>query len=255
MLELIDESLESFLRAVVPLSAADVDVSFEPPERTWSAKLNRPTVNLFLWDIKRSADRARAGVEQFERDGVLMRRLVLPRVELRYLITAWTSEHADERALLGALLQSVLAYGAVPEEHVAAPLRDLSPLTFLLTRSGDAKMDVFKALEGQLKPALDLLIVTDVDTGLARPTAPGVSDVGVSVSDPDGGHRTAVRRVAGEVRVPGAAGCTVTSPRAVTTADPTGRFLIRAATGDVVTIGLDPPRDVVVPAVGGIVVG
>ena len=86
MLDLIDQTLEAFFRATVPLSAQDVDVSFEAPDREWSAKLNRPTVNLFLWDIRRSTDRARTGVEELERDGRLVRRLALPRVELRYLV-------------------------------------------------------------------------------------------------------------------------------------------------------------------------
>ena len=69
MLELIDDALEAMFRATVPLAARDIDVSFEAPERDWSAKLTRPTVNLFLWDIRRSAEHARAGVEQFERNG------------------------------------------------------------------------------------------------------------------------------------------------------------------------------------------
>lgn len=255
MLELIDESIESFLRATVPLSASDVDVSFEAPEREWSAKLNRPTVNIFLWDIKRSTDRARTGMEEYEKDGVKMRRLALPRVELRYLVTAWTSDHQDERALLGALLQTVLGTSVIPEDFVPPAMRELSPLTVLLTRSGDAKMDVFKTLEGQLKPALDLLIVSDVDTGLGRPTAPGVADVGVAMSDRDGARHTATRRVAGEVRLPGAAGRRVWSARGEAEIDATGRFLVKAAEGDVLHVELDTPLEVVVPAVGGIVVG
>ena len=40
MLHLIDAALEAFLRATVPLSAQDVDVSFEAPDREWSAKLD-----------------------------------------------------------------------------------------------------------------------------------------------------------------------------------------------------------------------
>jgi len=62
VLELIDSTLESFFRATVPLSAQDVDVSFEPPDREWSAKLTRPTVNVFLFDIRRSTARAKAGI-------------------------------------------------------------------------------------------------------------------------------------------------------------------------------------------------
>lgn len=254
MLEYIDESLEGFLRATVPLSAADVDVSFEAPDRTWSAKLNRPTVNLFLWDIKRTTTRARAGMEDYEEDGVRMQRLALPRVELRYLVTAWTSEHSDERALVGGLLQTLLAVSSIPADFVAQQLQGLSPLALQLTRSGDANLDVFKALEGQLKPALDVVIVTDVDTGLGRPTATPVSGIGISVSDGESGASVTSRRVAGEVRVDGAAGCTVLSPRGSAIIDAAGRFLVRAQTGDVLTIELDTPRTVTVPEYGGVVV-
>lgn len=254
MLEFIDESLEGFLRAMVPLSASDVDVSFEAPDRTWSAKLNRPTVNMFLWDIKRTTDKSRTGLEEYEQDGIRMRRLALPRVELRYLISAWTSDHADERALLGGLLQTVLGHSAIPEEYVATALRTLSPLSLQLTRSGDAKMDLFKTLEGQLKPALDVLIVTDVDTGLGRPTGAPVVDIGVGITDRSTGASAGSRRVAGEVRVDGAPGCTVLSPRGSAVIDSTGRFLVRARTGDVLTVELPQPRTVVVPEFGGVVV-
>lgn len=254
MLEYIDESLEGFLRAMVPLSASDVDVSFEAPDRTWSAKLNRPTVNMFLWDIKRTTERARSGMEEYEQGGVRMRRMALPRVELRYLISTWTSDHADERALLGALLQTVLGHAAIPEEYVAPSLRTLSPLALQLTRSGDVKMDLFKTLEGQLKPALDVLIVTDVDTGLGRATATEVSDLAVRLFDRDTGAVGRSRRVAGEVRVAGAPGCRVLSPRGSAIIDPSGRFLVSAQAGDVLTIELPQPRTAVVPELGGVVV-
>ena len=53
MLQLLDESIEAFLRASVR-SLADVDVAFEAPDREWGAGLNKPTVNLFLWDLRLS---------------------------------------------------------------------------------------------------------------------------------------------------------------------------------------------------------
>ena len=94
MLELIDEGLEGFFRATVPLSATDVDVSFEAPDKDWSAKLTRPTVNLFLWDIRRSVN-SRSGMRTVEIDGVVVHQPAHPVVELRYLISAWTSDHGD----------------------------------------------------------------------------------------------------------------------------------------------------------------
>src|SRR5436190_11948445 len=98
MLTYVDESLESYLRATVPLSASDIDVSFDVPNDEWSAKLTRPTVNLHLWDVRRSVTRSVTGVEHVERDGVQFRRLALPRVELRYFVTVWSSDARDERS-------------------------------------------------------------------------------------------------------------------------------------------------------------
>ena len=52
MLHLLDESMEAFLRAEVPLSVRDVDVVFEAPDGDWAAGVSRPTVNLYLWDVR-----------------------------------------------------------------------------------------------------------------------------------------------------------------------------------------------------------
>ena len=153
MLDSVDESLERFMRSAVPLSARNTDVSFEAPDRQWAAKLNnRPTVNLFLCDIKRSTDHSRTGMETFERNGQRRQRLALPRVELRYLISTWTTEHADGRVLMSGLLRVLLGHAVIPEDFLADSLRGLSPLTITMTRNGEAGIDVCKALDGQLKP-------------------------------------------------------------------------------------------------------
>ena len=49
---------------------------------------------------------ARTGIEEMEREGRLVRRLALPRVELRYVVTAWTSDHGDERAAHGFVVRA-----------------------------------------------------------------------------------------------------------------------------------------------------
>lgn len=255
MLELVDASLEAMLRATVPLSATDVDVAFDAPSREWSGKLNRPTVNLFLWDIKRTTDHARSGVETVVRNDQPVRRLVLPRVELRYLVTAWTSEHRDERALLSALMRVALTYQEIPHGYIAAGLAGIAAPKMMMARSGETHMDIFQTLEGQLKPALDLVVITEVDTGGGMPLATRVTDVGVNVTDIQHPNRRAgLRRIAGEVLFDGAAGAVVTSPRGATSVDPSGRFLISAETGDEIIVHLDPPRTALVPALGGVAI-
>src|SRR2546429_143298 len=92
MLHLLDESLEAFLRAAVPLPKREVDVSFAAPDRDWAARVSRPTVNLYLWDVRRNLDQRDGGMETVVGDdGRPQRRPPLPRVDCRYLVTAWTS--------------------------------------------------------------------------------------------------------------------------------------------------------------------
>lgn len=252
MLDLIDESLEAFFRAAVPLGATEVDVSFEAPDRDWSAKLVRPTVNMFLWDIRKSAGRARAGLEEIERDGKTLRRMALPVVELRYLVTAWTSDHGDERALLAGVMRTLLANSHVPIEFLPAEFTDLRPPSLLMARAGEQHIDVFRALEGQLKPSLSMVVASDIDTDLGRPVGPEVTSLGLSVTDADGVTSTPPRRIAGEALVDGAVGARVVGPNGSTTVNAASRFLIQAVPGDELVLLTDPERVAVVPDEGGV---
>lgn len=177
MLELIDGGLESMLRATVPLNANDVDVSFEAPDREWSSKLSRPTVNCFLWDLRRSADKATAGVRVVMRDGVRVHQPALPVVELRYVVTAWTNDHGDERSLLAGLMRSLLSVGVIPHEHLDPILHVLDEPTVMIARAGEDHMDVFKALEGKVKPGLNIVVSTQFDTDVFVEAGPPVESV------------------------------------------------------------------------------
>lgn len=254
MLNLIDAGLEAFLRSTVPLGAEDVDVSFEPPDRDWSAKLNRPTVNLFLWDIRKSTERARGGMEELEQDGRLIRRLALPRVELRYLVTAWTSDHGDERALLSGVMRAILGHHELPKAYLPEPLHALPLVAMFMPRTGEDQVDVFKALEGQLKPGINLVVVSAVDTGVFTEAGPPAEAFEFKMSDrnTDAGPISTVRRVAGEILDPAAVGALVTSPVGSTTVNPAGRFLINARSGDEIVVHLPSPVTTVVPPEGGV---
>lgn len=252
MLELIDEALEALLRATVPLDATDVDVSFEAPEREWSAKLNRPTVNLFLWDIRRSAERARSGMETLQRNGEVIHRMALPVVELRYVVTAWTTDHRDERALLNGLMRTILAHGQIPAAYLDESFHENTLPSLTMARAGEDHMDVFKAVEGQLKPGINLVITYPVDTGVFTPAGPPAGGIELSTRDTRGTAASSIRRVAGEITAPEAIGAVVRSPIGATVVNPAGRFLVRAAPGDEIVVDTVPPRTAVVPAVGGI---
>src|SRR4029079_13868402 len=113
MLHLLDETLEAFLRAEVPLPARQIDVSFDAPDSEWGAAVTKPTVNLFLWEVRQNTSERESGMEFVEEEGVRGWRPPKPRVDCRYLVTAWTTEVQDEHSLLGPLPPALLKGGGI----------------------------------------------------------------------------------------------------------------------------------------------
>ena len=196
MLNLLDESLESFLRAAVPLSPHEVDISFTAPDRDWGARVTRPTVNVFLWDVRRNLGEQDAGLQpQRGPNGRLVRREPFPRIDCRYLVTAWTSEVRDEHSLLGAVLRTCLLNPVLPVPHIPAVYRDVEPPPTLRDGMPDGKdtADFWAAIGGQLKPALDLVVTATVDTSRDFWAGPPVEEVTLETRQVDDAVGSSVR--------------------------------------------------------------
>jgi hypothetical protein len=181
MLHLLDETLETFLRTVVPLPAREVDIAFEAPDGEWSAALSsKPTVDLYLWDVRPNlVERDWGDVMVDAPDGTRFRRDPLPRIDCRYLVTAWTSEVRDEHSLLGDVLAALLLHPVIEAEHLQGVFADVRPLPSLKLRSGDGSenSDFWSALGGQLKPGLDLVVTATIDAALRTRVGPPVEEV------------------------------------------------------------------------------
>ncbi|MEY2420307.1 MAG: hypothetical protein QOI95_374 [Acidimicrobiaceae bacterium] len=164
MIHLVDQALEKYLRAAVPMPEAAIDVSFAAPDRTWGSGITRPSVNIYLWDIKRSAPRAQAGQIEMTEDGQVFRRPPFPVVHLTYFVTAWAKELRDEHQLLGSVLRAVLSRAEVPEEHIPDDFKKLSPILLEIASSEQRKPGDFSStLDGQLKPGLEVRVTIEVD--------------------------------------------------------------------------------------------
>jgi hypothetical protein len=185
MLHLLDESLETFLRAVVPLPQRSVDVVFDAPDGDWAAGVSRPTVNLYLWDVRPNLVERQWGEELIPTgDGRRIRRDPLPRVDCRYLVTAWTTEVRDEHSLLGAVLAALLLNPLIAEEHLRGPFATVRPLPTVSLRSGDGteNSDFWSALGGQLKPGLDIVVTATVDAAAVMEAGPPVAEIEIRTS-------------------------------------------------------------------------
>jgi hypothetical protein len=188
VLQLLDESLEAFLRAAVPLDPTDVAISFDAPDKAWAATVTQPTVNLFLWDIHRSPDKARSGMETVAVNGQTARRRPPPVVDLCYVLTAWTTHHRDEHQLLGEIMKAVLSHRELGSPYLKSPLDELRPLPTL--ELGGVQTEFWKSIDGVLKPGLELRISLVVDASKLRPTEAPPAEVAIATSDTRDGGRS-----------------------------------------------------------------
>jgi hypothetical protein len=181
LIQLIDEAVEAHLRREVPLPEASVDISFAAPDRAWGAAVTRPTVNIFLWDIRRNMVRTTAGLAQQGSDGQVERRPTNPVIDLRYVVTAWAAEHRDEHQLLGSVLTCILAHSSVPADILPPQLPTASSLSLGLA-SEEARVtgEFWSSLDGRLKPGLQLVVSIPLDIFGWVAAGPPTRSVGVA---------------------------------------------------------------------------
>lgn len=253
MLHLLDRGLEALLRAALPSELHDIDVAFDAPDGEWGAGLTRPTINLFLRDVRRNLTERDAGRHVTTDGGQRVWQWPHPRADCRYLVTAWTSQVDDEHRILGEVLVALLRSPVLASDHLPEQLRDLDPLPSLsVAASGaDDQADFWSALGGQLKPGLDLTVTVTVAAAAARPTGPDVGQFALAVADTDGSRGSGLRVVRGRAARE-TAGCVVRSPRAASVVDDDGSFAVRAETGDEIVVESDPPARGVVPVNGDV---
>jgi hypothetical protein len=189
VIHLVDRAVEQFLRQAVPLAESAVDVSFDAPDRTWGAAITRPTVNIFLWEVTRNPSYGHAGLLQRRGpDGRVERRPSSPVVDLHYLITAWASEQRDEHQLLGSILACVLAHSVLPAVALPEQLGDTSWITMgLASHEKRAPGEFWSALDGRLKPGLELELSLPLDVFRWERTAVPTESVGVALGPMPGG--------------------------------------------------------------------
>ena len=155
MLTAIDAGLERLLRRSLPLPEDIGDVSFEPPDRSWGAQVTRITVNMFLFDVNRSSQPARAPVQRARPDGQIERRPPMPLIRLSYLVTAWAGKTSDEHQLLGDVLHCLLRNPVLPASDQATALDGTVQLT-LADRGARTLTELWSALDARPKPAFQL---------------------------------------------------------------------------------------------------
>ncbi|AZI58016.1 DUF4255 domain-containing protein [Nakamurella antarctica] len=158
----LDSGLEALVRHELALSESVGDVSFDAPSGTWSAQLNRITVNLFLFGIGRSPQPPRPAIERPGPDGRIERRPQLPMLQVHYLVSAWAGTVQDEHQLIGDLLTCFILNQVLPAQHLPAQVAAGIQLAVAPHDNNRAK-DVWSTVGGHIKPSFELIVTTAID--------------------------------------------------------------------------------------------
>lgn len=173
MLAELDEAIRRLLLQHGDLDPAEVDIRFEIPDREWAATISKPTINLYLYDIHEN--RQLRGTEwQTQRDGVNAAHIRRNpwRIDVAYLITAWTKAVEDEHRLLWHVLATLFRFPSIPGDLLNGALGEFEG--DIPTSIGQPEStlrspgEFWSALDNKLKPSLNYIVTLPLDTQYTR---------------------------------------------------------------------------------------
>ncbi len=172
MISDIDEVLKKMLTDEIEIKGNEIDISFDQPKREWSSRLGKPTLNVFLFDLRENL-RLR-GAEQYvtirRPDGTAEVRRNLVRMDLRYLVTAWLKDAEDEHLLLSSALIALLRNPFIPKKYLSENLQGQpSPIPLEVatfpTEKGpmDKFSEIWGVLDNEMRAGILLTITLAID--------------------------------------------------------------------------------------------
>ena len=213
MIDDLDEALRDLLTRDLPINSNEVDIAFDQPTREWVSRLSRPTLNLFMHDMRENNKlRTQQPYLGNSVNGGLMA-TVSPspvRLDVHYMITAWANDPSDEHRLLGRTLMVLYRYKALPEEFQYGQL-EADEYDILLKVAQydqrDIRRDIWSMLDNEMRPIIDLTVTlaiepyADWDVPLVRETEITFGQTGGLGGGPEGGLLVADRfyQVAGTI--------------------------------------------------------
>jgi hypothetical protein len=162
----VDATLKELLVQKTPLDVSAVDVSFDMPNRDWSGRVTKPTVNLFLYDMRENHE-LRSNQGSLVRTGAVGSERRAPvRMDLTYLISAWTTDVSDEHQLLGRVLTTLLRFPLLPDEVLkGALLSQPRPVQTWIAQPDRTPnpWDFWGNMESRMKAALNFVLTASFE--------------------------------------------------------------------------------------------
>jgi hypothetical protein len=194
MLADLDETLRSLLKEELEVHGFEgVDIAFDAPSRDWSGQLSKPTVNVFLYDLRETEALRSSEWGRLSRNGRTFETRPPMVMEASYAVTAWTQAVEDEHRLLSQVLAIFFAYPEIPQDKLNGRLANGSQAWPIKARIGQGKgekSDFWSAVGGQYKVSLDYVVRLSVESGAMRERGPEVRTQTIRTQMTDAPKRT-----------------------------------------------------------------
>jgi hypothetical protein len=175
MLQDLDSTLEKIIYTVGKINRTEVDIAFDQPNRDWSARLSRPTVNLWGYDLRENvklrssqrtvntADARKATVSKPPR-----------RIDISYWVTAWARKIEDEHQLLWRTLGALKRTHSINPREAEGTLRYSTieiPITVADMNDHQMNMaDLWGVLDNSMRLGFLLVVTLELDLEIAIDT-------------------------------------------------------------------------------------
>lgn len=157
----LDQSIKQLLVADMPVKNGEIDIKFDQPNREWSNKLTKPTVNFFLYDVRENTTFRRSGLDRMSggngHDLVARMKKAPHRIDCFYMLTTWAAEPEDEHRLLTRVLLTLFRYPVLPEHHLVGTVQHpLMPIQTHVARHDKLTnpAEVWSAMDNEMRPSI-----------------------------------------------------------------------------------------------------
>ena len=160
----------------------DVDVVFDTPTSEWASTLTRPTVNLFLCDLRKSQRPGQSGPDGGRNGNRSVERSPALRVDCIFAVTTWSKAVADEHRLLSQVLGVLYAFPNL-SGHLGSRFDVTAQRFEVLATVGEQRpeqrSDFWQSVGGVYKPALDYVVTLAVESGVTVERGPDVRSTSI----------------------------------------------------------------------------
>lgn len=170
MISDLDETLRQLLMAEIPVKNGEIEISFDQPKREWSSRLTRPTVNLFLYDVRENPTLRQHGWELAENGRPALSTVQMKRTPFRvdcfYMLTTWAAEPEDEHRLLTRAMLALFRNPVLPVERLYGGLKN-QPFdipAYLATHDRLTNpAELWASLDNEIRPSVSYLLTLALD--------------------------------------------------------------------------------------------